>query len=349
MNASSIQILPRLAERRRIVKRKGTDPTMTQVAERAGVSIATVSRALNTPGKVRESTQRSVLNAIKELGYPLPQRPRKSDVIAVVLPEIDNPFYDKIIKGIQSSARNHAMSVILICETNVDRHLQKLLDMLSSTHVCGQITLVPVLSQDALKKLDSAAPLVQCAEYQEGSPYPFVSVDDAAAAKNAVETLIAKGRRRIAIINGPEKFKYARQRRAGYAEALRSAGLAAEPALCVHVTEMNFDSSFAVARQMLLTADPPDAILAASDLSGAAVVKAAAAEHLRIPEDLSLIAFDNTYISQLCHPSVTAVNMPQFQLGYMACEVLAERIQNPHSKEPRQYMLKTELVLRDSI
>lgn len=331
------------------MKRKGTDPTMMQVAEKAGVSIATVSRVLHTPGKVRESTRHSILNAVKELGYPLPQKPRKSDVIAVVLPDIENPFYDKIIKGIQSSARNHALSIVLICETNVDRHLQKLLDMLDSTHVCGQIILAPVLSEEALKKLDSAAPVVQCAEYQEGSPFPFVSVDDAAAAKSAVETLIAKGRRKIAIINGPEKFKYARQRHNGYMEALRLAGLSQEPALCAHVTEMNFDSSFAVARQMLLAADRPDAILAASDLSAAAVVKAAAAEHLRIPEDLSLIAFDNTYIAQLCHPSVTAINMPQFQLGYMACEVLSERIQNPHSKEPRQYMLKTELVLRDSV
>ncbi len=331
------------------MKRKGTDPTMMQVAEKAGVSIATVSRMLHTPGRVRESTRRSILNAVKELGYPLPQKPRQSDVIAVVLPDIENPFYDKIIKGIQSSARSHAMSIVLICETNVDRHLQKLLDMLSSTRVCGQLILAPVLSEEALKKLDGAAPVVQCAEYQEGSPFPFVSVDDAAAAKSAVETLIAKGRRKIAIINGPEKFKYARQRHSGYVEALRLAGLSQEPALCAHVTEMNFDSSFAVARQMLLAADRPDAILAASDLSAAAVVKAAAVENLRIPEDLSLISFDNTYISQLCHPSVTAVNMPQFQLGYMACEVLSERIQNPHAKEPRQYMLKTELVLRDSV
>lgn len=331
------------------MKRKSSGLTMARVSERAGVSIATVSRAINTPDKVLESTRLRILSAVEELGYPLPRRPHRSDVIAVILPDIENPFYDKIIKGIHSSARNHALSVILICEANVDRHLQKLLDMLSGAHVCGQIILTPVQAHEALKKLDGAAPLVQCAEYQEGSPFPYVGVDDAAAAKGAVETLIAKGRRRIAIINGPEKFKYARQRYLGYVQALRSAGLAPEPALCSHVAEMNFDSSFTIARRMLIAADRPDAILAASDLSGAAVVKAAAVEGLRVPEDLSLIAFDNTYISQLCQPSVTAVNMPQFQLGYMACEMLAERIQNPHSKEPRRYTLKTELVLRDSV
>lgn len=331
------------------MKRRGADPTMEQVAQRANVSIATVSRALNTPDKVRESTRRSVLDVVAALGYPLPERPPKSDVLAVVLPDVENPFYDRIIKGIQSSARSHAMAVIIICENNADRHLPKLLDMLDSTHVCGQIILTPVASVEVLKKLDSAAPLVQCAEYLEDSPFPFVGVDDVAAAKSAVKTLVARGRKRIAIINGPEKFKYARQRRAGYLEALRDAGLHADPALCVHLAEMSFDSAFAVARQMLLASDRPDAVLAASDLSAAAVVKAAAVERLRIPEELSLISFDNTYISQLCHPSVTAVNMPQFQLGYMACEVLAERIKTPHSKEARQYMLRTELVLRDSV
>lgn len=331
------------------MRKKSTAPTMMQVAEKAGVSIATVSRALNSPGQLCEGTREKVLCAIKELNYPLPEPLQKQNLVAVVLPGIENPFYDRIIRGIQASARNHRMSIILICETDVDRHLSRLLDILNDAHICGQVILSPVRSQEALAKLDASAPLVQCAEYLEESSFSYVGVDDAGAAKAAVEALIAKGRRRIAIINGPEIFKYARQRYAGYAEALREAGLPADPALRARVAEMNFDSSFAVARQMLLTPDRPDAILAVSDLLAAAVVKAASDENLRIPEDLSLISFDNTYIAQLCHPSVTAVNMPQFQLGYMATEVLAERIQNPHSKEARRYMLKTELVLRDSI
>ena len=120
-------------------------------------------------------------------------------------------------------------------------------------------------------------------------------------------------------------------------------------ALVANVTEMGFDSSLAVARQMLLASERPDAILAASDMYAAAVVKAATSEGIRIPDDLALIGFDNTYISQMSHPSVAAVSLPRFQLGYMACEVLSERIMNPASDEPRHFLLETELVLRDSV
>lgn len=120
-------------------------------------------------------------------------------------------------------------------------------------------------------------------------------------------------------------------------------------ALVANVTEMGFDSSLAVARQMLLASERPDAILAASDMYASAVVKAATSEGIRIPDDLALIGFDNTYISQMSHPSVAAVSLPRFQLGYMACEVLSERIMNPASDEPRHFLLETELVLRDSV
>ena len=86
-----------------------------------------------------------------------------------------------------------------------------------------------------------------------------------------------------------------------------------------------------------------------SDMYASAVVKAATSEGIRIPDDLALIGFDNTYISQMSHPSVAAVSLPRFQLGYMACEVLAERIMNPASEEPKHFLLETELVLRDSV
>ena len=266
-----------------------------------------------------------------------------------VLPNLDNPFYSKIIKGIQVSAKGHGLEVLLYAEGNVDAHSRRLLDMLAMIQARGLILLSPVNRLDVLDELAGALPLVQCAEYNEESALPYVGVDDFAAARNATETLIRRGRRRIALINGPDRYKYARHRYLGYADALRHAGLTVDGALVANVTEMGFDSSLAVARQMLLASERPDAILAASDMYAAAVVKAATSEGIRIPDDLALIGFDNTYISQMSHPSVAAVSLPRFQLGYMACEVLSERIMNPASDEPRHFLLETELVLRDSV
>lgn len=333
------------------MKRKGSEPTIKDVARRAGVSIATVSRVLNDSAAVRLSTAQKVAEAMDALGYPreLPAAGRVNQLVIAVLPNLSNPFYAEIILGLQTSAKSHNLDVLLYPEGNVERHASQLAALLRMTNACGLILLSPVTQRAVLDELNLLAPLVQCAEYNEDSPLPYVGVDDISAARNATETLLRAGRRRIALINGPEKYKYARHRRQGYEEALRQAGYPVDPLLEANVTEMGFDSSMAVAQQMLLAKERPDAILAASDMYAAAVVKASVMAGLRIPQDLALISFDNTYISQMHHPSVTSVNLPRFQLGYMAMEVLAERMVSTASDEPKQFLLKTELVLRDSV
>ena len=333
------------------MKRKGSEPTIKDVARRAGVSIATVSRVLNDSAAVRLSTAQKVAEAMDALGYPreLPAAGRVNQLVIAVLPNLSNPFYAEIILGLQTSAKSHNLDVLLYPEGNVERHASQLAALLRMTNACGLILLSPVTQRAVLDELNLLAPLVQCAEYNEDSPLPYVGVDDISAARSATETLLRAGRRRIALINGPEKYKYARHRRQGYEEALRQAGYPVDPLLEANVTEMGFDSSMAVAQQMLLAKERPDAILAASDMYAAAVVKASVMAGLRIPQDLALISFDNTYISQMHHPSVTSVNLPRFQLGYMAMEVLAERMVSTASDEPKQFLLKTELVLRDSV
>lgn len=332
------------------MKTKSAEPTITEVASRAGVSIATVSRVLNDKGNVRPATVERVAAAMDALGYQREETapPARKGLIVVVLPNLDNPFYAKIVKGIQVSAKNRGLETLIFAEGNVDEHTRRLTDLLSMVSAGGCILLSPVNVETNLLAIDRVAPLVQCAEYNERSPLPYVSVDDFSAARGAVATLLQRGRRRVALINGPDKYKYARQRYLGYAHALTEAGIPVDPALVCKVTEMGFDTSFAVARQLLTARERPDAILAASDMFAAAVVKAASTEGVRIPADCALIGFDNTFISMVSHPSVTAVNMPQFQLGYMACEVLGDRMQNP-AGESRQVLLKTELVLRDSV
>lgn len=333
------------------MKKKGLAPTIKDVAQKAGVSIATVSRVINDSAAVRLSTAQKVSEAMDALGYPrdLPTAGHANQLVIAVLPNLSNPFYAEIILGLQTSAKSHRLDLLLYPEANVDRHSSQLAALLRSTSACGLILLSPVTQRAVLDELNMLAPLVQCAEYNEDSPLPYVGVDDISAARSATETLLRAGRRRIALINGPEKYKYARHRRQGYEEALRQSGIEIDPLLEANVTEMGFDSSMAVAQQMLLAKERPDAILAASDMYAAAVVKAAVMSGLSIPQDLSLISFDNTYISQMHHPSVTSVNLPRFQLGYMAMEVLAERMVSGSSAEPKQFLLKTELVMRESI
>lgn len=176
----------------RSMKRKSSEPTISQVAAMAGVSIATVSRVLNDPSKVRPTTVEKVSAAIDTLAYPRPQPATdlRNRLIVVVLPNLDNPFYSKIIKGIQVSAKGHGLEVLLYAEGNVDAHSRRLLDMLAMIQARGLILLSPVNRLDVLDELAGALPLVQCAEYNEESALPYVGVDDFAAARNATETLI---------------------------------------------------------------------------------------------------------------------------------------------------------------
>lgn len=332
------------------MKTKSAGPTITDVAKLADVSNATVSRVLNAKQNVKTDTAERVCRAMDELGYQytVAAEEEKNHLIVVVLPNLDNPFYAKIVQGIQASAKSHRHdSMIYLCK-DVDTNYHKLIDGLRLTHACGVIILSPVNDPGALKAINAVAPLVQCAEYNEHCAFPYVSVDDFAASKSAVAYMISRGRRRIALINGPQKYKYARQRYAGYAEALKSAGLTPNPAFVFHVSEMGYDGALSVASQLLLGKERPDAILATSDIFAAAAAKAASAAGLSVPQDLSIIGFDNTFVSSVSHPSITAVNMPQFQLGYMACEVLADRILNPGG-EQQSFLLKTELVIRESV
>ncbi len=333
------------------MKTKSTEPTIRDVAIKAGVSIATVSRVLHDSTTVRPSTAQRVLEAVETLGYAIPsaRSEQGNHLVIVALPNLSNPFYAEIIQGLQTSAKSHDLEVLIDPISSIERHMSPLCSLLNATHACGLITLCPIQRKELLDDLASLIPIVQCAEYLENSKLPYVGVDDIDAARVATQTLLRAGRRRIALINGPEKYKYARHRRIGYESALQEANIEIDPLLIANVTEMGFDSSMAVARQMLMAKERPDAILAASDMYAAAVVKAAALTGLKIPDQLSLISFDNTYISQMHHPSVTSVSLPRFQLGYMAMEVLAERMQNAASVENRHILLKTELVMRGSV
>lgn len=331
------------------MRKKSAEPTIIDVAKIANVSIATVSRALNAKGNVRGDTAARVFAAMDELGYqytPVEERPR-NQLIEVVLPNLDNPFYAKIVKGISAAAKSRRYDVMIYLCKDIDRSLNKLLDSLRMINACGAIILSPVPDYHVLEQIEAVVPLVQCAEYNEQSALPYVGVDDYAAAKTAVEYLIGQNRRRVALINGPQIYKYARHRYQGYLDALRDAGLSPDPSYIFHVLEMGFDSALSVARQLLHYRVPPDAVLAASDIFASAVVKAASEEGLEVPREIAVIGFDNTYISSVSHPSITAVNMPQFQLGYMACELLAERILNP-AGDHRGSLLNTELVIRES-
>ena len=203
------------------------------------------------------------------------------------------------------------------------------------------------ISAEILRTLNDTVPIVQCCEYDETMDLPYVSVDDLTASKNVVEHLLKMGRRRIAFLSGPARYKYARARLRGYQEALRDAGLEPDAHLVVQFPEISYELAITSTMQLLRTANPPDAFFTTSDVYAASAVRAAHLVGLRIPQDVMVTGFDNIDFSSITTPSITTVSQPKLRLGLMACELLMEKIACPTIPN-KGVLLETELILRES-
>lgn len=318
------------------------------VADAAGVSIATVSRALNNKDNVKESTYIKIMQVVRDLGYDNFTIRNNSNLILVLIPDIDNPFYSELIKGISSSASRNNFQEILVRTGDHPLTQSFVENIVHATNADGVITLDPVSSVETLENLRKKIPIVQCAEHIENSDAPYVSIDDIAASKAVVEYIVSKGKKKIALITGPLMYKYSRKRKEGFIQTLKELNITIPSSYIVQLPVFSYDAAVSVATQLLSTEDRPDAIFAVSDVFAAAAVKAAKRMGLKIPEEIGIIGFDNTDTSIICDPPLTTVKQPQFQMGFLASEMLIEQIGNENTP-PKQLLLDVELIVRESL
>lgn len=330
------------------MSKKKIKVTVHDVADVAGVSVATVSRALNNKSKVKESTYNKVLNAARQVGYDNFTIRNNSKLILVLIPDINNPFYASIIEGISFSAKRHNFQEIIVRTGNHPLTEELVENIVHDTNVAGVITMDPVASVETLDNLMKKVPMVQCAEHIEHQGAPYVSIDDISASKTVVNYILSKGRKKIALINGPGMYKYARKRKEGFLLALEEAGITPNPSYIVELPEFSYDAAISVATQILSMEDRPNAIFAVSDVFAVAAMKAAKKLGLRIPEDVGIVGFDNTETSMMCDPPLTTVKQPQYQLGFLTCEMLIEQITDKKQLS-KQILLDVELIVRESM
>lgn len=323
--------------------------TLTQIAEKAGVSIATVSRILNDSGGVSAATRRKVFQAIRELEYDsaLKRPAAVYQTILVLVPDFVNPFYAGIIDGIQQTAHENYYEAFLAQTRDVYRNVGYYLNLLKRSNFSGVLWLSSTPPTEFLSVIEQQCPLVMCCEYPEDYPCSYVSIDDTAAAHKAVHYLISIGCRNIGFVNCSLKYKYARHRREGYLRALNEAGLTANPEWYVSIPSIDYTLAYSSVLQTLSGENRPDAIFACSDVFAAATINAAQRLGIRVPAELSVIGFDNIETSRMTNPPITTIAQPSFQLGQQACSILIEKIQNP-ALPNRNILLNTELIIRES-
>ncbi len=350
--------------------------TTATIAAKAGVSPATVSRVVNRPDIVKEETYKKIISAMKELGCQI-QYPAKTSgtsafykkeeavtqpafsantaapfpqlqkgLIVINLPSLTNPFYGPIIKGIQTSVSRHGYH-LLVSEGHLNYStIDSFTQLLQDNHVSGLITFNRIEAA-VFQKLLQTTTVVACCEYNNEVETPFVTIDDTAAARNAVEHLLAQGKRRIALLNGPIQYKYASGRLEGYLQALKNAGITPDNNYILNLPDIDSDLAISAATSLLSLGNPPDAFLAISDVYAYAILRACHLLGKRVPKDVAVVGFDNLEQSKISIPSLSSVNQPRTQLGFMAAEILVEAIMNPEIP-PKKIVLDTELIIRES-
>ncbi|PNT92745.1 LacI family DNA-binding transcriptional regulator [Clostridium thermosuccinogenes] len=321
------------------------------VAKVAGVSVATVSRVLNNSSSVSARTRENVLKAIKELNYQpnlLGRNLRRMEarMILVLLPNISNPFYSRVVKGIEDVARKNDY-FIMLCNTDSDASQEKLyLKLLKNRLSDGVIFLAPELKKEELSEIGINYPTVQCCEYKEGARVSHVTIDNYAAGYNAVKHLIDLGHKRIGLISCRNNFVSTKQREAGYRKALEDSGIDFDSRLITY-GDYSFMSGMRCARQLLDLEGGVTAIFAISDVMAIGAMRAVKEKNMSVPKDIAVVGFDNISFASMSDPMLTTISQPKYEIGCTAMNLLLEQIKGS-IKESRHIVLEHELIVRES-
>lgn len=326
--------------------------TIAQVAESAGVSPATVSRALNHPELVNPKTLGRINSSIRSLGYAVPgehygaEESGCNGLIMLNLPWLDNPFYSEIVHGARVAARDAGYDMLISWDKITNETARAFCSMLRRCGASGVITTSP-LSAEAIRAVEAFMPLVQCAERRTDVDAPYVTVDDRLSARRATEHLISCGCRRLAIVAGSNDFKYSRERLEGFLDVTREYGVSVQPGWILQVPDNSYGLACSALAHLFDSGVVPDGIFAVSDTFGAAVIRAAHTTGIEIPRDLKVVGFDNAELSTMLTPTLTTVNQPRYRMGYSACRILIDLLAG-YELGSRSMVLETELIVRES-
>ncbi|GAA1968315.1 LacI family DNA-binding transcriptional regulator [Catenulispora subtropica] len=331
------------------MQKPGSRVTIRDVAARAGVSVATVSKVINQRYGVAEDTMARVQAVISELGYEASLvaqslRNHRSNVIGILVADLE-PFSAELLKGAGDAIRGTGFELVVYSAGGRTGDMvgweKRYLSRLSGTLVDGAVLVTPTVVD-----LQSNAPVVAVDPHTGSSAFPTVDADNLRGARLATEHLLDLGHRRIAMLAGRADLQSAILRQQGYREALAAAGVPFLESL-VRVGGYDPGLSALAARELLTDPRRPTAVFAANDVTAIATIEVALHLGLRVPEDLSVVGFDNIPESALCVPPLTTVNQPIRTMGERAVDMLI-RLIHKQPVERTHLTLATELVVRGS-
>lgn len=329
--------------------------TIQDVALAAQVSTATVSRALSAPARVAPDTREAVLEAIRQTGYRVNRaarnlRMKRAGSVLVMVPNLGKPFYSGILAGISEGFAGSDYSVLIADTESEPGQAEALNEQFADGRIDGAICLDGGISQaslDACMASGVSSRIVFLCEWVEGRNFPVIASDNAGGARLAMRHLHALGHRRIAHVTGPDGNVLTATRRLGMMEERTRLGLPARSDFILR-GDFSLQSGQDAAERILALPDRPTAVFCAADMVAFGLMARLQAEGLRVPEDISVVGFDDIEMSEYYVPALTTVRQDRKRLGRRAAEVLLDRLSAATPPPEVEPLVPVDLVIRDS-
>ncbi len=327
-------------------------PTIRDVAAYARVSASTVSHVLNATRFVEPETEERVRAAIEALGYrpnsvARSLRRRKTSTIGLLIPDISNPFFGDIARAIEDAGFSEGYNVILCNSDLSETKEMAYIEVLLSKQVDGLVLISSGNRSDPLRAiLDAGVPVVVADRELGGLPVDQVLVDNEHGGYLAGQYLVHLGHRNIACIAGPEGLTLSTERITGFRRALKEAGIELPDDAVIH-GDFRYAGGEAAMHELLRQNDNLTAVFAANDTMAIGAINVLSRAGLRVPDDVSVIGFDNILQSTAIVPSITTIAQPVAELGQSSVSLLLKRIRQP-TVPPSRVLLQTRLVERES-
>jgi LacI family transcriptional regulator len=327
--------------------------TIREVANLAGVSTATVSRVINGRAEVSEKARTAVMSVVREHGYSTNRTARalsggRTGLVGVMSPVVHHSYFSVILDGAGEALYEHDMRMVL-CPTHHEHEREvTLLERLMHGTTDGAVLILPEESGEELSALHEHGYRFVIIDPHKSldERVPTVSAAHTSGASEAVEHLLGLGHRRIAAITGPRGWIATEERLRGYRAALAAVGVMPDPGLEVE-SDFSDRGGVQATEALLELPDPPTAIFAFNDMLAIGAMQAARARGIRIPQDLSVVGFDDTFEASIVTPTLTTVRQPLAEMGRMAVALLVRLLQNQRI-EALHVELATKLVVRES-
>ena len=328
------------------------NPTIKDVANLAGVHPSTVSRVINDDSRISEKTKNKVLLIIKKLRYTPNAiarglKTKRTHTLGMLIPDITNPFFAEIARGVEDAASKNNFNVILC---NTDDKLKKertYLEILRGKRVDGLILGTAHIKDKSILELEkNNFPYILISRNIEGLDKNCVIVDDEVGGIMATEYLIKLGHRRIAHITGPLKTRSALNRLKGYKLVLKKHRIEYKDEL-VGEGDFRIKGGYQVMKRFLKLTEPPTAIFAANDLLALGAMQVIQKKNFHIPEDFSVVGFNDIKLASFVYPPLTTIRQPMLEMGALAVKMLIKIIEEGEFNQ-RKEVLESKLIIRES-